>query len=249
MKIINFIYLSFMLIHISLFNETFQNQKLKLITVLYNETNSERMKEYITCLEYNLVHPSIDHIHVLYDTVRDDTTNELLSYLKRKKVTISFIQGRPSFVYCFKLANEMFPNAKIILTNADIYFNDTLKVLENYNLTGQFLAITRKEVAVDGTISYMRKTEPYIGRREGSQDVWIFQTPLPLFKREDIKLGTLHCEGEVAYQLIKLGLKVINPFFSIDCFHVHLSGIRHYADRPIPWPYFVELPLNKLPVN
>jgi len=43
-----------------------------LITTLYNETNHERVKEYITCLEKNLRHPLIDKIHVLYDTTKDD---------------------------------------------------------------------------------------------------------------------------------------------------------------------------------
>lgn len=222
--------------------------KLKLITVLYNETNLQRIQEYKTCLQNNLEHPSIDHIHVFYDTSRDDGNNYLLEYLKQQKITISLIQGRPSFIYCFRFANDIFPNRKVMLSNADIFFNNTLEILENYNLSGKFLAITRKEVAADGSLSYMR-SKAYVGRREGSQDVWIFNTPIPVFKRDDIKLGTLHCEGEVAFQMMQLGLQVINPFFSIDCLHLHLSGIRHYADRPIPWPYFVELPLSELPQN
>ena len=171
--------------------------KLKLITVLYNETHPQRLDEYKTCIEHNLAHPSIDAIHVVYDTDKDDGINELHEFLKNHKVTISYICGRPSFVHCFTLANEMFPNSKVILSNADIYFNDTLTRLECYNLVGKFLAITRKELASNGSLYYMRG-RAWRGQQERSQDVWIFRTPIPIFKRDDIKLGTMHCDGEIA---------------------------------------------------
>lgn len=222
-------------IFIKLFAAQKMDKKLHLITVLYNETNSKRMEEYKTCLQNNLNNPAIGSIHVIYDTAKDDGTNTLLTFLKQQPITISYVNERPSFAHCFATANSTLPiGAKVIVSNADIYFNDTLDLLENYDLGGKFLAITRKEVNADGTISYMRGT-PHKGQKEASQDVWIFQTPFPDFKqRDDILLGTLHCESEVAYHAQQLGLEVLNPYFSIDCLHLHLSGIRHWVDRPYP---------------
>jgi hypothetical protein len=209
-------------------------EKLKLITVLYNETHPQRMQEYITCLEKNLQHPSIDKIIILYDTTKDDAINALFEYLKTKEVEIIFIKGRPSFASCFRLANELFPQNKVILSNADIYFNETLTQLEEYDLSKKFLAITRKELGVQGNLCYMRSWPARYGSSEASQDVWIFSTPVFIPKREDILLGTWHCESEIAFQAVHHGLKVINPYFSIDCIHLHLSQVRHYNQRAYP---------------
>ncbi len=221
--------------------------KLHLITMLYNETNPRRIQEYKTCLENNLRHSSIASIHVLYDTLKDDGRNEMLAYLKTRNVSISYIRGRPSFISCFELANAMFPASKVMLTNADIYFNDTLKILESYSLQDKFLAITRKEVGADGRLSYMRGNA-YRGREEGSADTWIFQTPIPLFERQDILLGTVFCEIELNYQVDKLGLAVINPYFTIDCLHVHLTPQRHWTMRPYPTKDFLYPKLEDLPM-
>lgn len=220
-------------------------EKLKLLIVLYNETHAQRMQEYKTCLERNLNHSSIDAIHVIYDTTKDSTNCQLLSYLKSKNVTISYYQGRPSFAYCFRKANNLYPESKVILSNADIYFNDTLKVLEDYNLHGKFLAITRKNVEFDGKLTEFPGA--YRGKAEPSQDVWVFKTPMVIFPREDILIGLVHCEGEIAYAARSGGLDVIDPYYSIDCCHLHLSHVRHWIDRPYPnkpiyLPQLCELP-------
>ena len=53
--------------------------------------------------------------------------------------------------------------------------------------------------------------------------------------------GSLHCEGELAYQAYSNGLKAINPYFSIDCCHLHLSKVRHWIERP--YGTFMHIPL------
>ena len=160
------------------------------------------------------------------------TRIDFLLYLKSKNITISYVHGRPSFLHCFQEANTRFPNSKIILSNADIYFNDTLSILEDYDLRGKFLAITRKNVQHNGFLAPW--PDAYYERPEPSQDVWIFCTPMPLIMRNDIFFGSLHCEGELAYQAHSNGLEVINPYFSIDCCHLHLSRVRHWIERPYP---------------
>jgi hypothetical protein len=229
----------------SFLNLTLNADKLKLITVLYNETNYARIGEYKTCMQKNLSHPSIDAIHVVYDISKDDQNCYLLEYLKSLPITISFVTGRPSFAHCFRVANELYPESKIILSNADIYFNNTLSVLENYDLVGKFLAITRKNIDKNGKL--LNLPGAYIGKPEPSQDVWMFSTPILVSPREDITIGLVHCEGEISYAAKSSQLHVINPYFSIDCCHLHMSNVRHWVDRPYPDKPIYIAPLTYLP--
>jgi len=210
-----------------------QSDNFVMITSLYNEKEEARIAEYVVCMEKNLVHPLIDTIHVLYDTAKDDSEESiLLDYLRSKKVIIHYIQGRPTYHECFELANTLHPGRRIIIGNADIYYNETLGLLDTYDLADKFLALTRWNVQEDGSIKiYMW---PNNKEAIGSQDVWIFKTPIKPFKDQSVTIGVPHCDARIAYQAKQSGLTVLNPCLSIQACHVHLSGIRHYVALPRP---------------
>ena len=232
--------------------DTTSAQPFILITSLYNETDVARAQEYLTCLEKNLIHPSIQSIHVVYDTSRDDLNNYVLNYLKLKNVKITYIVGRPTFGYLFKLINEQYPQNKIIISNADIYFNETLHVLDSYDLQEKFLALTRWNVKADGSIEIFKQYDKNNNFRQDwsyySQDTWIFQAPLKPFRYEGIELGTFLCDGIVAFQAYQVKLHVFNPCWTIQCCHLHLSNIRNYQKMPpiqseimpVPWTTLYE---------
>lgn len=204
-----------------------------LIITLYNETNQERCNEYITCLERNLKHPLIKKIHVLYDTSKDvEHKTALLDFIHKKEVAVSYISGRPTYQNCFDVANTMHSNAKIIVSNGDIYFNNTLFRLQNYDLTGKFLALTRWETNKDNTL------RPQIGTNGqplfNSQDCWIFMSPIRPFGKTNVQLGMLGCDGTIAKQAVLSGMKVINPCLTIQCCHLHFVNIRHYPHESYP---------------
>ena len=225
------------------------NNKFILITGLYNESEKERIREYITCMEHNLRHPSIEKVHVIYDTTGDDDKNVILSYLRNKmeenkKLDVVYTHGRQTYGQCFEVANTLYPNRKIILSNSDIYFNETLELLNNYELTDKFLALTRCNVKEDGSIElfkqydYQGKFSRYASLR--SQDVWIFKTPLRKFENDTIQIGVMMCDCVIAYQAMKAGLIVLNPCITIRCCHLHLSEIRNYDienQLPVPKDY------------
>lgn len=228
-------------------NNGIYDNKFILITNLYNEKDDKRIKEYIECLERNLAHPDIHTIHIIYDTSKDapeDTQNILLNYLKTKKVPLTYIDKRPTYNFCFSIANSLYQDKKIILSNADIYFNQTLHVLVNYDLTNKFLAITRWNVRKDGTLA--PHAWPKGNWRTISQDVWIFNSPLRAFENGDIAMGTLHCDGQIAYQASKAHLKLINPCQTIQCCHLHLSEIRDYPVIPYPKGQAIHVPASTL---
>jgi len=200
-------------------------KKFVIITVLYNETNRERIAEYTYCLKKNLHHPLIDHIHLVYDVSKDNLSEKhfLRDYIQEKGIAVSYVDGRPTYGYCFGLANKLYSNRCVILSNADIFFNDTLAALNDYDLANKFLALTRWNVREDGEIV------PYnVHHRIISQDTWIFETPLRQFKDDAIAIGTPECDSFIAYQAQKIGLTVLNPCLTIQCCHLHLSSIRNY---------------------
>lgn len=219
--------------------------KFVLITSLYNETNNVRIQEYITCIEKNLEHPMIGLIHVLYDTSHDNADNRILNFLKTKNIEIHYLSGRPTFGNCFDLANSLQGRQKIIISNADIYFNESLDNLDSYDLQDKFLALTRWNIESDGQLNlfWLHDQNGHFRQQwqEHSQDAWIFATPLRKFN-DDIDVGTDHCDSRLAYEAYASGLKVLNPCLTIQCCHLHLSGIRHYTYqkmenkcRKVPW--------------
>ncbi len=219
------------LIFFLLFNHLTHRKSYILITTLYNETNHERTKEYITCLKKNLRHPLIDKIHVLYDTTKDNQgTLYLHNFLLKHHIEITYIQGRATYQQCFDIANEYYHSKHIIVSNGDIYFNKTLHKLKKYDLTGKFLAITRWNQNKDGSLSktYTILNEPLYG----SQDTWIFKSPICKFANANIKLGLVGCDGAISKEAKRTALKVINPCLSIQCCHLHLSNIRNYSSMP-----------------
>lgn len=237
MKRISFLLSLFLLMIQS--NECF----FKLITTLYNETKQERVKEYLECMERNLAHPAIEEIHVFYDTSKDaPQDNLILEYLQENNVRIKYISGRASFGQLFDYANQECPNQKVIVTNADIYFNETLFLLQDFDFTNRFLALTRWDRYQDGTLKLLRNSNGT--PNTFSQDSWFFQTPLKKIECSFINMGILFCDSELAYRANESGLEVFNPCYSIQCIHVHLSGIRSsdrerkahgLKFRPAPW--------------
>lgn len=209
-----------------------------LITSLYNETNPHRIREYITCLKCNLKHADISTIHILYDTTGTDDTRSgvIWDFIHNNpRIVVEEIEGRPSFGYCFSLANVLYPNQTIILTNADIFFNKSLNILKTIDMTNRFFALTRWNVTSQATLT------PYLSnkgkRRVDSNDTWIFKTPLIAIQADDILLGTQHCDIYLAHRALQTNLQVYNPCLSIQCAHLHLSNIRHYPKVKTTKPY------------
>lgn len=229
--------------------------------MLYDEKNPLRLEEYITCLKKNLEHPLIDHIYVWYDksirplknkiskkskSIRNikkklnkntvSSNTELLNFLSKytSRITIAYKNGRATFGDMFRIACEQFPGRKIILSNADIYFNETLFALESYDLTNKILALTRWNVLDDNSL--LLQDFPGKGAHNPfSQDTWIFKSPLFVANADTIFLGTASCD--CGFNFIAKQTKhitVINPCLTIQCCHLHKSNIRHYCTSDTP---------------
>lgn len=219
-----------------------QSNPFVLITMLYNESNKQRACEYLECLDRNLKHPDFGKIHVLYDISKGK--GWLFSELEKRSVAITFIKGHASFGSIFKIANAQYPHRHIILSNADIYFDESLHLIDDTHLHNTVLALSRLNPTHNGF-----KLQIHL-----SQDVWIFKTPLPTTPALDtIHMGTWCCEGLLALQLEQIGLRVANPCLTVSCFHMHAKKIRHWKRHdviePRKAPPHCTLPLPGNPFN
>lgn len=213
-----------------------------LYTSLYNETNPQRQNEYLYCLQKNLAHPSIKEIVVYYDQSKDHLENSvILDYLKNAPVKLFLSEGRPTYHHLLAHANEEYPNHNIMISNGDIFFDETLELIHSISLKNKFICLSRWDMLSETV------TESHPFHNDGvpaaSFDVWIFQTPIVNFDDVGIYLGTQHCDGYIAYRAYRANYQVFNPCLSIICHHYHLSGIRNWGQpyRPsmsgmlVPW--------------
>jgi hypothetical protein len=194
-----------------------------LITSLYNEIIHERALEYLACLQHNTDHPLIKKIHILYDTSKDPQNSDsaFLKKLYTFPVIITKLPTRPDFAYCFNLVNNLYDSEKnIIICNADIFFNETLYLLIDYDLRNKFLVLSRWDITKTGALCHYNNKE--------SQDAWIFQTPVKKFNKASFCIGTKGCDNFIALQAQNAGYTVINPSLTIQACHVHLTEVRHY---------------------
>lgn len=224
-----------------------------LFICLYNEKHNERQEEYLECLTKNLRHQLIKKIHILYDTSKNTNLKTFLPKIidtaiqigMLAKLEITSIDHRQTYGDIFKVANQCYPNQQIILANADIYFNETLKLLDDINLNNKIITLTRWEPDKNGTLSPLKhKTNG--APIWGSQDVWIFTTPIRQFSGWEIPLGLQMCDHKIAFQLLQAGLDVVNPCLDVQAIHVHTSEIRNwYHDKTRSLAYSAFIPWCK----
>lgn len=106
-----------------------------------------------------------------------------------------------------------------ILANSDIYFDDTLSLIDEATLPDNAcFALSR----VDCTLAGDRC--PFWDAR--SQDAWIFRGSPRAVECDAFYFGRPGCENRFAHELQRSGYVVSNPCKSIFANHLHESGMR-----------------------
>jgi hypothetical protein len=90
-----------------------------------------------------------------------------------QKINQVVIGNRLTFSTAFAYANKHYSNQTVILANADIYFDNSLRTFGDFStldLKGEVLALLKWQDIGNSTLSLNIRTD--------SQDAWIFQPPL-----------------------------------------------------------------------
>ncbi len=227
---------------------TFCAQKFSLIIFIDYETSFERTLEYIECMEKNIRHPLIDDIHVLYNYIGDSKENIMLGYLKQQPVTIHFNHGMIHFTEAIALAHSSCKNDRIIIANPDIYFDNTLFILDYYQLNYVLLSIT----AYQNNVLIQDAECPIENPREGTlQDAWIFQKPFYYLENTTVPIGTKYSGSLINVYAVLHGVMLLNPCLSIKIHKVNKKNINIFWKHPeldvLQPVQYAELPVKTVP--
>jgi len=96
---------------------------INLFTSYYKDKNEDRQKEIDFCLEQNINNVFIDRFYVLSETESIPYNNDKVKIINHK---------RPTFKDFFKVVNNVTDSEDFnILTNSDIFLDDTLSIIKN----------------------------------------------------------------------------------------------------------------------
>lgn len=192
-----------------------------LLTNFYPEPDEARRGELRECLRRNLALPQIDAVHLfIEDGLTPEAAIDSCPDLLDPKVTLVQHGKRATFDEYFAYANRALAQRTVVLSNADIYFDESLSLTRRCGLPRAFIALARWDVQPDGTSNFFNV--------EFSQDVWIFQPPLRI-RNCNFTPGIPGCENRIAWEARRSGLQVHNYALSIRAYHLHLTGLRRWT--------------------
>ena len=205
-----------------------------LITTYYIPVNEERYQEIIKCLQENINNEYIKSIVLLNDNIYDlkDIINDPNNKIKQIIVN-SDPNYRLKYSDAVKYINDNLIGEVCILANSDIYFNQTLKKINRYNLSGKMFALLRYEYENDLDNLPKIYSNQWNEPRCDAQDTWIFISPLKIdLNKIDFSFGIPGCDNMFASIVQRFTpLLVTNPCYTIQSIHVHNSKFRTYSEK------------------
>jgi hypothetical protein len=221
-----------------------------LVTTYYNTLNEDRNNEINKCLCKNYENKYIEKIYLLNNKEYD------LNFLpiNNRKVIQHIISNDDNYILKYNDAinfiNKNLKNKICILSNSDIYFDNSISKINHRNINNHCFALLRyDEDENDNSIKkiFTRFNEP----RDDSQDCWIFKSPLNIdLNIINFSFGTLGCDSILATNIYESGLKISNPSLDIVTTHLHKIDYRTYnCDHRIHGKYCLLKPcyLNEYP--
>ena len=188
-----------------------------LLSEYFIPSNEERHREYLYCIESNSKNPNIEIIELFIESDNDKLPFE------SNKVNYNFVNERPTFSYLFEFCNEKYKGEICIISNLDIIFDQTLKHINNSNISNKFITLNRYDIKEDG------KLYPFRHNIGDSQDCWIFKSPINI-NGADFTMGRLGCDNKIAYLAYESGMNVINPRGQIITRHLHNVEFRTISE-------------------
>jgi hypothetical protein len=222
-----------------------------LLTTLHHEKHPQRRDEFAACIEKNLQNPLIEKVIIFFeDTAPNlqvfDKFSTTLKNATHPKLQIIDIKSRPAFSDLIDYANLNLPDQKILLANADIFYDSSLKKMTSSYLTNTLVGLTRYDKTAQGWLTYSGIYHLNGKKYQLCFDTWIFKTPFNAKIDPVFKMGQMGCE-KFMLQAYHAGYQVLNPCKDIISYHLHDSNVRNYINydqyRGFPICYLPECKL------
>lgn len=190
----------------------------------YKTTPQERQTEIDTCLNNNLENQYIDTIVIF--------SEEEVIHPKVKWIQYS---DRLTYSVWLQTVRELFDGDNhYILCNSDIYFDDTINLLDDFDYRG--LILSRYE---NGEL---------IWNHHDSQDTWIISSTnlidSELIDQSNFELGKPGCDNAIAWIFNNYGILTGNFSNSIRTHHLHTDTYtnKKYSEKDRIMKPYVFLP-------
>jgi len=203
--------------------------KIYLITQFYINKNTERHRETLITLKKNVTSGLFDKILLLNERIY--TIDELGLTSAEYKSIEQIVIGRRLQYEDIKMVNELGLEGYIVLSNSDIFFDESIKNIFNGSLykIKSCYHLTRYEYE-EGI--ELKKCKLHKGP-ECSQDSLIIHSKW-LNENLDLKkisMGLPGCDNRVSYELYNSKFVLFNVPGKIRSYHVHRSNIRVYTQK------------------
>ena len=193
-----------------------------------------RQKEIDEVLKRNCNNTFITNIYLLLE--EDYDLNYFLTEKEQEKIIKIIISKRMTFYDAFNFYNTTLSGSICILSNADIYYDESLESLYYVNWSLKFvISPTRYEHSntfnsniLYGTNHNLHLNSPWLEPNNESifsQDCWIFSENITINKNDcDFYLGITGCDNYITSIIIKHGYKIVGSSYYICVNHYdHLS--------------------------
>jgi len=197
---------------------TTDNQgSINLFINYYISKNLERQKEIDECFKKNCQNQNIHKIYTF-------ASNNTIPKIQSKKIILVKHDTQPNysdFISYINTHTKLF-NSYNIIANSDIYFDDSILLLNKINMNNTCVALTRWNVKANGELKFYNTRT--------SQDVWIFKGKVhnDLEETTKFKMGQMCCDNVFANSLYESGYRTINPCYDIKAFHLHNVEYRNW---------------------
>ena len=187
----------------------------------YQCGDKDRQKEIDLCLGKNAENKLIKKLFVVIDDGCECP-------VESDNIEIIHINKRLTHKYWIELTQQYCQAGVTVLCNSDIYFNDTLSVIEDVlSSEKSFIALSRWELLGK---SLSKHPNPH-----WSQDTWAMRVGeelSPSFMHQlDFPMGVPRCDNKIAYLFATQGWKIFNPVDFLVSIHVHETEMRTYHKK------------------
>lgn len=209
-----------------------------ITTFFMGNYHKKRKNEFLECLRRNLENPYVEAMHILWEDVNPRT---LLPRNITHKLVTSKIEKQPTYFRLFSYVNQILKRGSIaIVTNADIYFDQSLKQLKFGPLTKDpsksvrtAYALSRRHSDECGSKNDWKSTYDLCLHYIGSHDAFVFAPPTP----RRVLANSYHTQNNFgAENIIVWGFlwagnyRVFNPCQRIHAFHYRKLFVYMYFE-------------------
>jgi hypothetical protein len=185
-----------------------------------------RAAEFRECLRRNLACSHIAKAVVLADKSPNWVDPD-------PRVRVIAMAAPPQYNDLVSVANLDHKGEVCIIANPDLYFDETLGLLDGINWDNLLICLSHTES--NGKAPFWNHPHPEtFGEAKyhwpnNSQGAWMFKAPLPDFRPPwrmsmDFPMGVPGCDNRIAYEAGMSKIRTRNPWPEVRAWHMHTPG-------------------------